>query len=126
MSVSIPRAIPNITWCQKKLRMAALPFEQPRFDWQAGDLYQEFCRFKQHVGFIFKGPLAKSDNKHKAGWIGMWIGQEGREVYKTFVFQNEDEDKPEKILEKLENYVRPKKNKRMARFRLHQRTQKET
>ena len=51
----------------------------------------------------------------------MWIGQEGREVYKTFVFQNEDEDKPEKILEKLENYVRPKKNKRMARFRLHQR-----
>ena len=56
----------------------------------------------------------------------MWIGQEGREVYKTFVFQNEDEDKPEKILEKLENYVRPKKNKRMARFRLHQRTQKET
>ena len=56
----------------------------------------------------------------------MWIGQEGREVYKTFVFQNEDEDKPEKILENLEYYVRPKKNLRMARFRLHQRTQKET
>ena len=81
--------------------MAALSFEQPRFDWQAGDMYKEFCRFKQYVGFIFKGPLAKSDNKHKAGWIGMWIGQVGREVYKTFVFQNEDEDKPEKILENL-------------------------
>ncbi|XP_062583203.1 uncharacterized protein LOC134244964 [Saccostrea cucullata] len=105
--------------------MATLSFDQPRFDWQAGYLYQEFCRFKQHVSFIFKGPLAKSDAKHKAGWIGMWIGQEGREVYKTFVFENDDEDDPKKIVKKLENYVRPKKNKRMARFRLHQRTQKE-
>ena len=56
----------------------------------------------------------------------MWIGQEGREVYKTLVFQNEEEENPEKILEKLETYVRPKENKRMARFRFHQRTQKET
>ena len=109
----------------KKLEIASIAFNQPWFDWQTGDLYQEFCRFKQHVGFIFIGPLDKSDNKHRAGWIGIWIGQEVREVYKTFVFKNEDREWTEKILEKLDNYDRPKKNKTMDRLRLAQRTQKE-
>ncbi|XP_021374310.1 uncharacterized protein K02A2.6-like [Mizuhopecten yessoensis] len=56
--------------------MSATPFDQPRLDWGAGDQYQEFLRFRQHVAFCFKGPLARAENADKAGWIGMWIGQE--------------------------------------------------
>ncbi|KAJ8318720.1 hypothetical protein KUTeg_003811 [Tegillarca granosa] len=59
--------------------MSAIPFDQPRLDWGAGDQYQEFLRFRQHVEFCFKGPLAKAEKKDKAGWIGLWIGLEGRE-----------------------------------------------
>ena len=69
-------------------------FDQPCFNWDAKDTYQEFQRFKQHVEFTFKGPLAKSDKKDCAGWLGMWIGQQGREVYKTFTWDAGQEDDP--------------------------------
>ncbi|XP_060085903.1 uncharacterized protein K02A2.6-like [Ylistrum balloti] len=105
--------------------MSHVQFDQPCFDWDAKDLYQEYQRFKQHVDFVFKGPLSKADDKDKTGWIGMWIGRQGREVYKTFDWAEGEQDKPEVTLNKLEAYVRPRKNKRVARFRLKQRKQAE-
>ena len=100
-------------------------FDQPCFNWDAKDTYQEFQRFKQHVEFTFKGPLAKSNKKDCAGWLGMWIGQQGREVYKTFTWDEGQEDDPAEILGKFENYVKPAKNKGVARFKAHQRKQNE-
>ena len=88
-------------------------------------MYQEFQRFKQHVEFTFKGPPAKSDKKDCAGWLGMWIGQPGREVYKTFTWDAGQEDDPAEILGKFENYVKPAKNMRVCRFKAHQRKQNE-
>ena len=52
----------------------------------------------------------------------MWINQQGRELHKTFKFAEVgDEDKPEKMLGKIEDYVRPRKNKRVSQFRATQR-----
>jgi hypothetical protein len=104
---------------------AAAQFDPPCLDWEAPDMYQEFCRFKQHVEFVFKGPLASAKDKDRAGWLGIWIGKQGREVYKTFVWQEGDVDKPDKVLDKFEAYVRPRKNKRAARFKVKQRRQGE-
>jgi hypothetical protein len=103
-----------------------IQFDQPMFSWDANDTYMEFQRFKQHVEFTFKGPLAGTDDKHRAGWLGMWIGQQGREVYKTFTWTGDQEDDPKEILNKLEEYVRPRKNKRMARFKVQRRTQSDS
>lgn len=100
---------------------AAAQFDPPLLDWDASDMYQEFCRFTQHVQFVFKGPLASAKDKDRAGWLGIWIGKQGREVYKTFDWESGDEDKPDKILDKFEAYVRPRKNKRTARFKVKQR-----
>ncbi|KAJ8315281.1 LOW QUALITY PROTEIN: hypothetical protein KUTeg_007431, partial [Tegillarca granosa] len=98
-------------------------FDQPLFNWEASETFQEFQRFRQHVHFTFKGPLCKFDAKDKAGWIGLWIGQQGREIYKTIAWDEGEEDAPDNILDKLEAYVRPRKNKRVARFRAQQRKQ---
>uniref|UniRef100_A0AAV2KBU0 Uncharacterized protein n=2 Tax=Knipowitschia caucasica TaxID=637954 RepID=A0AAV2KBU0_KNICA len=46
-----------------------MQFEFPKIDWEAADLYQEFQRFRSHVGFVFAGPLSARENKEKAGWI---------------------------------------------------------
>ena len=56
---------------------SAMPFEQPAFNWDASDTFQEFQRFKQHVQFTFKGPLSKADNKDKAGWLGSRLTKHG-------------------------------------------------
>ena len=82
---------------------------QPTFNWGAGDVYQEFKCFKQHVEFTFKGPLAKAVKASKAGWLSMWIGQEG----------------PDVILNKMETYVKQRKNKRVSRYKAQQRKQLE-
>ena len=73
-------------------------FEQPSLQWGAKDMYQEFQRFRQHVNFTFKGLLASTVKKHHARWLGMWINQQGRELYKTFVFEDGEEDDPEIVL----------------------------
>jgi len=57
--------------------MASMNFEHPTIDWDSASLYQEFVRFRNHVGFVFDGPLAGLPDKHKAGWLGTWIGEQG-------------------------------------------------
>ena len=61
----------------------AVNFDHPTIDWEASDLFQEFRRFREHVNFVFEGPLAQNDNKVHAGWLGTWIGAQGREIYRT-------------------------------------------
>ncbi|XP_062601691.1 uncharacterized protein K02A2.6-like [Saccostrea cucullata] len=119
---------------------AAAQFDPPNLDWVTPDMYQEFCYFKQHVQFVFKGLLTSAKDKDRAtgtwslraspcdraGWLGIWVGKQGREVYKTFEWDSGDEDKPNKILDKFQAYVSPRKHKRAARFKVKQRKQGES
>ncbi|CAC5389962.1 unnamed protein product [Mytilus coruscus] len=100
-------------------------FDHPSLNWGAPDVFQEFQRFKQHVEFTFKGTLVKAEHADRADWLGLWIGQQGREVYKTFVWEENKQDDPDIILGKLETYIRPRTNKRVARFKACQRKQTE-
>ena len=103
--------------------MAVANFELPHIDWDSEDLYQEFSRFKSHVEFVFAGPLAKAKDEEKAGWLGTWLGAQGREIYKTLTWGEGEKEKPEIVLKKFETYTRPRKNKRMARHKLRLRKQ---
>ena len=67
-------------------------------NWNASDHYEEFRRFREHVNFVFAGPLCKASNHERSGWIGMWIGQEGREVHKTLQWEDDEKGDPEKVL----------------------------
>ncbi|CAL9691891.1 unnamed protein product [Knipowitschia caucasica] len=44
-----------------------MQFEFPKIDWEAADLYQEFQRFRSHVGFVFAGPLSARREQGKGG-----------------------------------------------------------
>ena len=108
---------------------AMYTFDQPSLDWNKANLYQEFVRFKNHCTFVFKGPLSEKPDKDKSGWIGLWIGQQGREIYKTFNWTQDfdgvsEEDSPTAILQKFEDYILPRKNKRIARYKFSQRVQR--
>ena len=74
--------------------------------------------------------MAKAEKTDRAGWLDMWIGPQGREVYKTFTWVVDpdhpainQQDDPDIILQKFENYVRPAKNKREVHFESQQRKQ---
>uniref|UniRef100_A0A8W8MFP5 Uncharacterized protein n=1 Tax=Magallana gigas TaxID=29159 RepID=A0A8W8MFP5_MAGGI len=82
-------------------------FDQPSMDWSHPETYSEFLWFRQHVE-----PWCKADKKDKAGWLGIWIGKQGREMYKTFYWDDGEEDDPKKILDKFDVYVRPRKTRR--------------
>lgn len=61
-------------------------------------------------------------DKDRAGWIGIWIVNKDK-VNKTFEWDTGNEDKPDKISDKFEAYVRPRTNKRAARLKVKQRKQ---
>ena len=100
--------------------MASSQFEHPKIDWDASDLYQEFSRFRSHVTFVFEGPRSDLAPKQQAGWLGTWIGEQGRE---TLPWEDGEKQDPSKVLDKFANYIRPRKNKRIARHRFKQRKQ---
>lgn len=103
--------------------MAAFSFDQPCMDWNAKDLFQEYRRFREQVEFVFKGPLSQQKPADRAGWLGLWIGQHGREIYKTFTWLSGEKEDPEVVLQKFEDYVLPQRNKRIARFQFNRRSQ---
>ena len=87
--------------------------------------FGEFTRFRDHVEqFVFVDPLSEINPKQKAGWLGTWIGAHGREVYKTFRWEETEKDDPYKVLDHFETYVWPRINKRITRHRLKQQKQK--
>ena len=95
-------------------------FEYPTGDWGVADLFGEFTRFRDHVQFVFAGPLSELSPKQKAGWLGTWFGAHGREVYEMFTWEETKKDDPYEVLNHFETYVRPRKNKWIARHRLKQ------
>ena len=74
------------------------------WDWDAADLFGGFTWFRDHVQFVFVGPLSELNPKQKAGWLGTWIGAHGREVYKTFTREETEKDDPYKVLDRFETY----------------------
>ncbi|CAJ1066454.1 Transposon Ty3-G Gag-Pol poly [Xyrichtys novacula] len=104
--------------------MASAAFEHPKIDWEAADLYQKFERFRSHVDFVFAGPLSELEPKQRAGWLGTWIGEQGREINRTLNWADDGEKQdPVKVLNKIAGYIRPRKNKRIARHCFKQRKQ---
>ncbi|GFS24439.1 centrin-1 [Elysia marginata] len=99
-------------------------FTHPVMNWNAPDQFAELSRFKDHCMFIFNGPPSGTTEKQKCGWVSTWIGEEGREIYKTP--QIAEADDVGVVFRKFEEYVRPKKNKRMSRNKLKNRKQRST
>ena len=58
--------------------MASVNFGHPTIDWDSASLYQEFVQFRNHVGFVFDGPLADLPDKRK-GQAGLKHGSENKD-----------------------------------------------
>ena len=68
-------------------------------------------------------PSSRKYGQTEAGWLSTWLGVQGREIYQTFTWEAGEQENSEAVLKKFEAYIRPRKNKRIARHRLKQRKQ---
>ena len=44
------------------------------------------------VSFLFDRPLSKLKAEEKAGWLGTWIGPQGREIYMTLQWEESEKE----------------------------------
>ena len=89
----------------------------PVMNWDASNLPEEWQKFKLHVSLIFSGPLkAKTEEEH-VSYLLLWVGQRGREIYKTWTgISDADAKKLDTYYTRFKNHVQPKLNIMMGIF----------
>jgi len=90
--------------------------QPPQMNWNGSDLPTAYKSFKQYCQLIFDVPLNQKEEKVKATYILLWIGEEGRKILNSFELS--DEEKIDVIFAKFTTHVEPKSNFRIARYQL--------
>ena len=49
----------------------------------SSNLPEQLEKFKLHVELVFSGPLKDKSEEDKVSYLLLWIGEEGRYIYKT-------------------------------------------
>jgi len=94
---------------------AGLP--SPRMDWHSSYVPQALRKFKATCELYFSGPLTAKSEEEKISYLLIWSGEEGIELVSTWSLTNE-EKKLSTYWKKFEEYVAPKSNFRLARYKL--------
>ena len=47
------------------------------------DLPTAWKAFRQHCEFTFEGPLKRKSEEEKCNYLMIWVGDKGRDMYKT-------------------------------------------
>ena len=103
--------------------MEGLTGAAPVMDWSATDLPAAWQAFREHVTFMFDGPLSDSQEAQKCNYLMLWIGAKGREVYKTFDMTNDQKKVLGEYYRRFEAHVKPKTNRVYARYKFQSRVQ---
>ncbi|KAK7102741.1 hypothetical protein V1264_020922 [Littorina saxatilis] len=91
----------------------------PRFNWEARDLVGEWNSFKDHVSFMFKGPLKAKSEEEKCSYLMLWVGEKGRKIFSTWTLSDEQQKKLQNYYDGFKAYVQPKSNPIFARYKFH-------
>ena len=71
---------------------------------------RHFKSFKQYCQLIFDGPMNAKEDKVKATYILLWIGEEGRKIFTSFDLTADEKAKPDAIFDKFATYLESKSN----------------
>ena len=82
--------------------------QQPSTNWDAHNLNSEWTKFKDHATLMFHGPLAGKTEKVQCAYLLIWVGERGREIFKTFDMLVAEVDKIAVYIKKFKDYAAPK------------------
>ena len=96
--------------------LAGLP--TPRMDWSSTDAPQALKKFKNLCQLYFSGPLKDKSEEEQVSYLLIWSGEEGIKLVSTWTLTADDKKKLSTYWEKFEEYVPPRSNFRLARYKL--------
>ena len=96
--------------------LAGLPI--PHMDWSSSDAPQALRKFKDLCHLYFSGPLKDKSEEEQISFLLIWSGDEGRELASTWTLTADEKKKLSTYWTKFENYVAPRGNFRLARYKL--------
>lgn len=96
--------------------LAGLPI--PSMDWHSPDAPQAFKKFKARCELYFSGPLKEKAEEEKVSYLLIWSGDDGIELVSTWTLSATDKKKLDTYWTRFENYLSPKSNFRLARYKL--------
>ena len=92
---------------------------EPRINWDASNLPNEWTTFKDHIDLIFAGPLKSKSEEEKCTYLLLWIGQRGREIHKSWNLTADDNKSLKKLSDSFKAYVVPKLNSVFKRYQFN-------
>ena len=92
----------------------------PTIDWTDRSIDAAFENFRETCTLIFDGPLAEVADKIKVNYLKLWAGEEGRRIIKTWQMTDDEAKKLDTYWGKFKDYVKPKSNFRIARYKLRE------
>ena len=95
----------------------------PKFNWDSADLVGEWKAFRQHVEFMFKGPLRAKNEEERCCYSMLWVGEKGRRIFSTWDMTETQQKVLQEYYDRFQAYVQPKSNPVFARHRLHSKIQ---
>ena len=88
-----------------------------------GDLSERWKRWIQTVNLYMDVCLKNATKKEKCSAFLYIIGQDGRDIYRTFEFETSEVDKIKPLIEKFEDYCISKQNTTMQRYKCNKHVQ---
>ena len=96
--------------------LAGLPI--PHMDWSSSDAPQTLRKFKNLCQPYFSGPLKEKSEEEQISFLLIWSGDEGRELASTCTLAADKKKKLSTYWTKFEDYVAPRSNFRLSRYKL--------
>ena len=92
----------------------------PKINWDSTNLPDEWEKFQTYVELIFSGPLKEKSEQEKVSYLLLWVGEQGRQIYKTWTgISEEDSKKLNTYYDRFKRHVQPKLYPIFARFRFN-------
>ena len=91
----------------------------PRMDWNSVNQLETFKKFRQQVELIFAGPLKEKEEDVQVTYLLLWIGDKGRDIYKTLSLTTEQRGSVESILDIFQAHVQPTSNPVFSRYKFN-------
>lgn len=90
----------------------------PTMDWHSPDAPQAFKKFKARCELYFSGPLKEKSEEEQISYLLIWSGDDGIELVSTWALSATEKKKLDTYWTRFENYLSPKSNFRLSRYKL--------